>query len=80
MIVVKDERTENIVSTCEHCGQVAPGRHEEVIDAFGSERGSYFLCLECLRPRLFWKTNEHSQMFATPVPVKEKKTARGVAR
>jgi len=68
MQIVRDERVNPLKSTCEHCGKFAEGRYEKVKDAFGSERGSFFLCFECFPPRIFWREEgRHSKVYATPV-------------
>jgi len=68
MNIVKDERDDAIQSTCVHCGVFGDGRYEEIVDAFGANRGYSFLCFDCFAPRIFWKPEgTHSKMYASPV-------------
>lgn len=66
MIIDKDERNE-IESAregeCENCKKVKKGRPIWVKQQMfgGSDRGSYFLCFDCIAPRIFWHYPGHPE-------------------
>lgn len=70
MIIEQDERTilragKNI-SLCVDCETEKVGRHVKVDGMLKTERGYYFICFECLKPRVFWRKNLGGRLFNSP--------------
>ena len=64
-----DDLETAIIKECENCGENKRGRNVEVGSNFvGANRGSYWLCFDCVGPRIFWqKSPVHPTIFETPV-------------
>ncbi len=69
MIIVEvEDRATAGAGKCVECKQVKPGRPVKTYGAFGSApRGYYFFCFDCFGPRIFWKKDEDSITYETPI-------------
>ena len=79
MDIIRDERTIETVGTCAQCGEVKPGRPVKSCgDTFTPQsRGTWFICLSCFAPRIFWRDDAGRDFFtpaALPQPSKKAKT------
>lgn len=70
MIIVEDER--NIMNAgesigiCIDCGKTKVGRQVKTSGMLNTDRGYYFVCFDCLKPRIFWRKEPGGRLYNSP--------------
>lgn len=73
MIILEDEREITTEKICENCNLLKQGRYVQSVGFSQEDRGSYFICFDCFKPRLKWAKNEKSKIFLSPINCEAKK-------